>query len=359
MKKKIAIVAGGTGGHIIPAIAFGNWGESMHNEYIFQYICGTRPIEAEIYGNYGIKPYKLPLEGSPLGKKSLFSFFSRSAAMLKSLHLAFKLLKETKPDMCLLFGGYISFPILLAAHSRCIPVIVHEQNARAGKLTRLASAMGDRILAGWGECVPLAENRFKTVGVPVRESNRLQLFEAWNILHIGSKVPKGPIIVVMGGSLGSRTIYGTICTLAARREMEGITFLLVGGNGVVTNFPSNVISMGKCWDLGALISLASAAVVRGGASTLFEMAVYHVPSIIIPWKESAANHQLMNATCFIKDYGGFIWHEDDAIEALVQNVVDLVNLKNPLSDVEKETDRLSVNEKICEEIRVTIGREIL
>lgn len=357
---KILIVAGGTGGHIIPALTFGEWIKDNFPQHKIQFVSGSRPLEAEIYENHEVRPYVLPLAGSPLGKKELTSFLTRSFGVIRSTLDIRKLIRREKSDLCILFGGYVSLPVLVAAHLCGVPVLVHEQNAGAGKLTKLASSWGDPILSGWNVCEPLAKGSFIPVGVPVRKINRLQVLEAWNILHVGYSLPKGPIVVVMGGSLGSVSIYRTICEVASEADLKDITFLLVGGKGSQYGVLSrNVIAIERCWDLGALISVASVAIVRGGASSLYEMATYGIPSIVIPWEESSGDHQVLNAMQFAKQYGGCVWQQNESKVSLITRIVDLVNSGKDLSEVDHAKRRTNVNEKIWKEICLKTGREIL
>ncbi len=360
MRNKILIVAGGTGGHIIPAISFGNWIKDNHPECSLMYVCGARPIEVEIYSRYGIDPVVLPIEGSPIGTCNVLSFYKRSISIFRSLFKTWRVLQKEKPLVCLLFGGYISFPVLITSSLMGISSIIHEQNARAGKITRIASRLRKKVLSGWDVCEPLPLNRFKTVGIPVRRFNRLQDLEAWNILHVGSKLPDGPIIVVMGGSLGSKSVFEHICTIASRDEMKKITFLLLGGKGVCSgDIPGNVVLVPRSWDLSAPFSLADAAVVRAGASTLFEMALYGIPSVVIPWESAAEDHQAMNAGFFVKQYGGLVWNENDSILSLTTKISDVIDIKKTFSDDQIEAGRVRVSEKIWEETFLTTGREIL
>lgn len=360
MNKMILIVAGGTGGHIIPAISFGNWIKEHNPEFSLVYVCGSRSIEEEIYREYCIDPIVLPIAGSPLGKRNVISFCSRSIGIFKSILKARRLIEMKKPSRCILFGGYTSFPVLLAALSKGVTSIVHEQNTRAGKLTRIAFKLKTKVLAGWEECDPLPMNAYETVGIPVRKFNRLQDLEAWNILHVGSKVPEGPIIVVMGGSLGSKSVFRNICSIASMHEMKRITFLIVGGeDSSPGDVPSNVVLMGRFWDLSPVFSIADAAIIRAGASTLYEMATYGIPTIVVPWKGAADEHQEANAQFFVRQYGGFVWNEDDSALSLMTQIRNVIQIKRPLSDAEKDAKRVRVNQKIWEEMFLTTGREIL
>ena len=106
-KKRVLIAAGGTGGHILPAVVFGRWLEARHEASV-SYLAGGRPLEREIYASFGIEPQRLPIEGSPLGVRSPVRMLLRSLALLRSLGTAARCVFREKPDVCVLFGGYVS-----------------------------------------------------------------------------------------------------------------------------------------------------------------------------------------------------------------------------------------------------------
>jgi UDP-N-acetylglucosamine--N-acetylmuramyl-(pentapeptide) pyrophosphoryl-undecaprenol N-acetylglucosamine transferase len=134
----------------------------------------------------------------------------------------------------------------------------------------------------------------------------------------------------------------------------------VGGkNSHCGLLPENVIAIERCWDLGVLLSVADGAIVRGGASSLYEMATYGIPSIVIPWEESAGNHQVLNAMQFVKQYGGSVWQQDEPKVSLINRIGVLVNMGKDLSEADEAKRRTDVNEKIWKEICLKTGREIL
>ncbi|MBQ3764185.1 MAG: UDP-N-acetylglucosamine--N-acetylmuramyl-(pentapeptide) pyrophosphoryl-undecaprenol N-acetylglucosamine transferase, partial [Synergistaceae bacterium] len=147
---KILIASGGTGGHIFPAIVFGK--NLQSNGDIVTWLCGSRKLEGEIYRSSGIEPLTLPISGSPMGTKSPVKIFTRILDIIKSFIKTLKFVREFRPDQIYLFGGYISFSPLLAAKILRIPVTLHEQNAVSGRVARIASKMGVKIITGWPVC---------------------------------------------------------------------------------------------------------------------------------------------------------------------------------------------------------------
>ena len=200
VNRSVLIVSGGTGGHIFPALVFGSWLERNLGASV-SYLSGSRPVEAEIYASAGVSPFRLSLEGSPLGVRSPGRMLKRSLALLSAFGEASRCLREVGPSAVFLFGGYVSLVPLLLCRLRKIPVVIHEQNAVAGRVTRLASRLGAVITTGWEECVGL-RGPWTPVGIPVREPRRLPRQEA--LSRLGLSLPEGSRVVgVAMGSLGA------------------------------------------------------------------------------------------------------------------------------------------------------------
>jgi len=363
MISKLLLVAGGTGGHIFPAIALGQWLREKCPDVEVRFMCGTREIEQQIYRALDVEPFVLAVEGSPLGKKDLGSFMSRTAAILPAFLKVHGFLKSWRPDLCMLFGGYISMVPMMASDMLKIPLIFHEQNSRAGKMTRYGYWRRKPVLSGWDDCSPLKRNSFSPVGIPVRKLKRLQDQEAWNILHIGSPYPEGPIVVVIGGSLGSHDLLRSVRYLAEMEDFRNWTFLVLAEEGdYLYPLPGNLKFVGKQWDMSPLFTLADGAVTRAGASTLAELGTYGVPSVVVPWGNASESHQLLNAEAFLRNFKGELWVEGiNPLDSLATKLKKVVTWKRHFPDhqsfLEKKQDIIC--NTIWEEMLVHAGRESL
>ncbi|MBQ7543699.1 MAG: UDP-N-acetylglucosamine--N-acetylmuramyl-(pentapeptide) pyrophosphoryl-undecaprenol N-acetylglucosamine transferase [Synergistaceae bacterium] len=289
MSRKVLIAAGGTGGHIFPAIVFGKSLQAEGDSV--EWMCGSRELERTIYGAEGISPMCLPLAGSPLGTKSPLKILGRIADVVKSIVIAFRHVKTF--DAVYLFGGYISFAPLIAAKLRGIPVTLHEQNTVAGKVTRLASRMGAEIHTGWPVCEGI--KNFRYVGIPVREPVRLPREEA--LRRLGLDLPAGSKVVgIAGGSLGSGPLSEKLKETAAL--CGGYEFVFLSSkerkdDGNAHYIPSQ-------WDMNPFYSACDVLVCRAGGSTLAEALKWELPTISIPWPGAMDNHQQKNALEFVK-----------------------------------------------------------
>lgn len=326
--QKILIVAGGTGGHIFPALAFGRWATSQKKAEQVAYLSGSRPLELEIYASQGVQPHRLSLSGSPLGSSSVVRNFRRWMELLYSFFQTGRFLIRERPDACFLFGGYVSLMPLLWCRFLGIPAIAHEQNACAGKVTRLAALLGVPVASGWNECRGV--KAFTPVGIPVRSLQKISRAEAASLLGIGVK--DGDFVVgVIGGSLSSASLSASIEKISeaaagvediGKIDEKNVVFI------VLSDIPASplgkkVYYIGRRWDMNPFYSLCDAVVCRGGASTLAEVAVYRIPALVVPWRLAADGHQEANARCFAASTGSAIWQEGESAGSAA-NTVDII-----------------------------------
>lgn len=323
--KRLVLVAGGTGGHICPAVAFGQWLSSREKDIEITYISGNRPLEREIYGNAGLVPVTLPCEGSPMGTRGVESL-ARWLQVFRATKEIGRLFRQDRPDACVLFGGYVSFPALVAGRVQGVPILVHEQNAVAGKVTRLGVRLGAKLLTGWKDCRPFAESRFVQVGTPVRSMRRLPRREAWNKLGLG-ETPGGKICLVLGGSLGSRSLAEKVVEVSKLGDFGDWAFLVMGKETGDNHLSDRVWGIPRRWDMETLYSLADVAVVRGGASTLSELRAWAIPALVVPWPGSRDGHQSANAELFSEGGNGIAW--DEVRESTAEFVAKLQQLGPP------------------------------
>jgi UDP-N-acetylglucosamine--N-acetylmuramyl-(pentapeptide) pyrophosphoryl-undecaprenol N-acetylglucosamine transferase len=308
--ERVMLAAGGTGGHILPAVAFGKWLFVNHPGVEVCYMSGSRRIELEIYRSLKIEPLALKIEGSPVGApwgKKL----RRWKDLIRSVSQATKIMKEKRPELCVLFGGYSSFAALMAAIAGKIPAIIHEQNADAGRVTRIALFLGISIASGWENCHPLARKNFVRVGVPIRPIRSMEKDEAIEALGLNAELADGPAVAVMTGSLGSEKLTKTMEELSSMDGFASWSFLAIDHEAdAPKKISRNFTRLPKMWDIAPLYNIADILITRGGASTLAEVEASGLPSIIVPWRRASGDHQMKNAMELARLGRAGIWDED-------------------------------------------------
>ena len=213
-------------------------------------------------------------------------------------------------------------PPLLICRNRRIPVVIHEQNAVAGRVTRLASRWGAVVASGWGACDGVPS--FLPVGIPVRRPERLLPSRARERMAL--ELPEGGRVVgVAGGSLGSRELAERALAAAASFEKNGddIVFLFLGDPPELA-VPPNVRFVGRQWDMNPFYSLCDVLICRAGGSTLAEALSWGIPAVVVPWERAAGGHQERNARCFEEAGGGVVWREGDGepLESALQKLLE-------------------------------------
>lgn len=347
---QVLLVAGGTGGHIWPAIAFGKWLERNYGNVKVRYFSGIRELELEIYRSEGIEPLKIGVSGSPLGAPkgeklkrwmSIFSAFWQTRRLLKSV----------PPDICILFGGYVSLTVLLNCKITGIPVILHEQNAHAGRVTRLAAKINAPVMSGWDECDPLEKGCFKNVGVPIRAFRSMSRIEAWNYLGVALPVPESPVVAVMTGSLGSKKVSKIIEELSTMENFKSWSFLMINHDvKSPVQVRSNLIFLPKMWDIAPLYNMADLLITRGGASTLSEVLASDIPAVVVPWRKALDDHQMRNSLIVAKSPKVFMWDEEHNTVEDLSAILNHLHSSYPkiMNDINKKM--YNIAERICADL---------
>ena len=306
MTHTILLAAGGTGGHIFPAIAFGQYLKKRGENVVW--LCGSRPLETEIFSANGLQPEKLTLEGSPLGVRGLKSL-ARWKSLFSSFFESLSVLRKHNVACCVLFGGYLSLPVLFAARCLRIPVVIHEQNTVAGKVTRLASRMGVTVATAWEECLGLSGSRRVYTGMPLRSIALTDRKDAQRRLLGVSLCSDEKLLVITGGSLGSRGLKKTLQSARNMIKLSGYKVLCMGISESERPFPE-AMTHAACWDMGTVYSAADCILCRAGASTLAELKALRIPAVVVPWLGAADNHQQSNARVFSALTGAVVISED-------------------------------------------------
>lgn len=347
--ERVLLVAGGTGGHILPAVAFGEWLCRRDEHVDVRYLSGCRALELEIYRSMGVEPEALPLEGSPLGVSPLRGI-CRWGNLFRSFGRTRRVLEKMRAELCVLFGGYVSFPALAVGRWMGIPMVAHEQNAAAGRVTRLAIRIGVPVAAGWESCYPLAAGEYRVTGVPIRRFENMERMKAWQRLGLEGSPPPGGIVVVMTGSLGSEGVLTLIREVAGDTALRGRRFLfLAPGAKEPEMLTENLTLLPMRWDIAPLYNLADLMIVRGGASTLSEIRATGIPAVVIPWRGAADDHQARNAAALENCSDVAVWFEGEQKSEFIRKISKMSATSGGIErDISKKM--YNIAEKTCERL---------
>lgn len=298
MAKKLLVMAGGTGGHVFPAIAVARELQQQGWE-----ICwlGTKDrMEADLVPKHGIPIEFIQISG--LKGKGVGALLKAPFAILRAVMQARKIIKKFKPDAVLGMGGYVSGPGGIAAKLCGVPVILHEQNAVAGLTNVWLSKIARRVLQAFPNAFPNAE----VVGNPVRQD--LFEIEAPEQRFAERSYPIN--ILVMGGSQGAQVINQTVPEVAkvlgnqvfishqvGKGKLAGVEEIYhATGNGVASEFID---------DMKAAYEWADLVICRSGALTVCEIAAAGLPAIFVPFQHKD-KQQFLNAEYLVETGAAYV-----------------------------------------------------
>ncbi len=357
---RAVVVAGGTGGHIYPAIAIINKIKEKEENSEFLYIGTTDRMEKDIIPRLGI-PF-VGLEMCGLNRKNLFKNIDVFKKYRKAIKDAKEEIKKFNPDVVIGVGGYITLPVLTAANSLGYKTIIHEQNSIPG--------LSNKMLARFADCV--------CVSLP----NSLKLFKNKNVVYTGNprseeiidvkKVskkslgmdPNKKMVVIVMGSLGSIVMTKKIKELIPAFKNKNYQVVVVTGKGYIDDYkdvktPSNVKVVPYLDNFINVMKDTDLIVSRAGASTIAEITAIGLPAVLVPSPHVTHNHQYMNAK-ELEDLGActILTEEDFSKETLVKEIDKLLNDEKAYKEMCEASKKLGVVDsatRIYEEIRKLIG----
>ena len=320
MGKKLLVMAGGTGGHVFPAIAVAQ--ELQQHGWEIRWLGTKDRMEAQLVPKHGIPIEFIQISG--LRGKGIKSLLFAPFAILRAVCQARRIIKQYQPNAVLGMGGYVSGPGGIAAKLCGVPVVLHEQNAIAGLTNHWLSKIATRVLQAFPNAFPDAE----VVGNPVRRD----LFQTATPEVRFAERDKTLRILVVGGSQGARVLNQTVPQVAAiltsqdydihvrhqvgKGNLAGIEEIYrANGNGVATEFID---------DMAEAYAWADLVICRSGALTVCELAAVGTPAIFVPFQHKD-RQQFLNAK-YLADAGAALIIEQPEFteERLLQALTPLL-----------------------------------
>jgi UDP-N-acetylglucosamine--N-acetylmuramyl-(pentapeptide) pyrophosphoryl-undecaprenol N-acetylglucosamine transferase len=341
---RVIISAGGTGGHIYPALAILNKIKEKEPNSEFLYIGTHNRMEKDIVPLRGIPYESIEIYGF---SKNLFKNFKTVGCVLKSYKKCKKLIREFNPDVVIGVGGYVTSPVIFAAKKLGYKTVIHEQNSFPGKSNQFLSKYSDLICVSFKSTIKSFPT-YKTVltGNPCSEDalNKPMISKS----KYGLSKDKKLVLIVMG-SLGSSRINDFIINSMNLFENRDYEVLFVTGKAsydeVIKNkFPDNVHVVPYVDGMTGLMKNTDLIVSRAGASTISEIVALGIPSILIPSPYVANNHQFKNALDLV-DVGGAHMIEEKNLEGdiLVKEIDNILNSDEEINNIKKNLKSLSVD----------------
>ena len=352
---KVVITAGGTGGHIFPALALISKLKEKDKNVEILYIGTTNRMEKDIIPKEGI-PY-IGIEMKGLNRKNIFKNIDVMKTYLKAVSKAKAELTKFKPDIVIGFGGYISAPVIYAAHKLKIKTIIHEQNSIPGVSNKFLSRYVDKVLVSFKESIKDFPND-KTIYTGNPRSEQIKDIEKIDKTTLDFKKDKALIIIVMG-SLGSLTMTKKLKETLPLFKNKDYQVLVITGKDYYDEYKdiklsSNVKLVPFVDNLLGLMKDADLIVTRSGASTIAEITSIGLPAIMVPSPYVTNNHQYVNAKSLEDDGACIILKEEDFNKDSLVNLLDkTINDKKKLNSMRNALLKRGVTDsatRIYEEI---------
>jgi len=362
----VLVSGGGTGGHIFPALSIANEVRRRHPEANILFVGAEGRMEMEKVPAAGYKIIGLPVSG--FDRKHLLRNIKVVARLLKSMNMARNILKDFKPDIAIGVGGYASGPMLKEAQKQGIPTLLQEQNSYAGVTNKLLAAKADRICVAYeGMERFFPQDKIVLTGNPVRR----------NLLECGATPeqarqamgvdPNRKTILIIGGSLGARTINNAIISGLQQIGEASYNVQVLWQTGKIydrqcrealeASGVKNVSQMAFISNMDMAYRAADLVVSRAGASSISELQLLGKPAILVPSPNVAEDHQTKNALALSTRDAAIMVTDADASALLVDTMLKTVTDDTLLTSLGDNVSKMALRdaaERIVDEVESII-----
>ena len=320
---RVVISAGGTGGHIYPAIAIINKIKEEEPNSEILYIGTSDRMEKDLIPELGIKYEEITVSG--LKRKLTLENFKVLYQFFKAKTKCKKIIKQFNPDIVIGTGGYVTGPVVWAGKKLGKKTFIHEQNSVIGLSNKYLTKYADKIGVSFPSTIQLfPKDKVVLTGNPCSEK-ALKMKKA-NKEEYGLSKNKKLVLIVMG-SLGSSSVNDKIISFLNDFKNKNYEVMFVTGNSYYEKikkmtFPSNVKVAPFIYEMPSLMKVTDLMITRAGASTMSEILVLNVPSIFIPSPYVTNNHQYKNAMDLVKQKAALVLEEKDLTK---DNLISLID----------------------------------
>ena len=368
----IIISGGGTGGHIFPAVSIANAIKELRPGAEILFVGAEGRMEMQRVPDAGYKIIGLPVAG--FDRKHLWKNFAVLVKLARSQWKARKIIKDFKPLVAVGVGGYASGPTLKTAGMMDIPTLIQEQNSYAGVTNKLLAQKARKICVAYeGMEKFFPADKIIMTGNPVRQNLFGHSITRQEAAELFGLDPAKKTILILGGSLGARTINQTLtAALETMRAHPDIQFIrqtgkiyieqvkqaIVAFTGEAVRHPHitaipNLYVTDFIKDMAKAYTLADLVISRAGAGSISEFCLLHKPVILVPSPNVAENHQTKNALALVNKDAALYVKDAEAMEKLIPTALETVADDNRLQALSSNIARLALPDsarRIAEEV---------
>ncbi len=359
---KVIISAGGTGGHIYPALAIINKIKEIEPKSEFLYIGTHNRMEKDIVPNNNI-PYKA-IEVYGFNSKNVIKNINVVRLLLKAEKTSEKIIKDFNPDIVIGVGGYVTTPVIKTAKKLGYPTMIHEQNSIPGKANKFLTKYADMVAVSFASSAKyFPKDKVVITGNPCSE-NALKV-KACDKKEFALDPNKKLVLIVMG-SLGSSKMNEFFVSTMDKFKNKDYEIVFVTGKDSYeeikqNKFPSNVKVLPYIENMTRLLKKTDVIVSRAGASTLSEIIALQIPSILIPSPYVPNNHQYKNALDLVNNDACILIEEKELnSDLLIKSIDSIITDRKKINDMKENLKKLDTGSSatiIYENIKKLVSRK--
>ena len=346
---RIIISGGGTGGHIFPAVSIANAIKELRpdTEILFVGAEGRMEMHRVPAAGYPIKG--LPVAG--FDRKNLFKNIPVLIKLFKSQRLARKIVKDFQPHAAVGVGGYASGPTLKVAGSMGVPTLLQEQNSYAGVTNKLLAKQAKKICVAYeGMERFFDKDKIILTGNPVRQGLLNHSKTREEAIATFGLDPSKRTILILGGSLGARTINQCLMENLDKVKSSGIQFIWQTGKIYIEEAKAAVAKAGELpmlhvtdfiSDMATAYCAADLVISRAGAGSISEFCLLQKPVILVPSPNVAEDHQTKNALALVNKNAALYVKDMEAKELLLDKAIEAVKQPDLLKNLSKNITELA------------------
>jgi len=360
---KMIISAGGTGGHIYPALAIVRKFQKSDKDFEALYIGTHNRMENKIVPEHNIPYQSLKIYG--FSKSNIIRDVKNIGYLIKSYCKCLDIINEFKPDIVVGVGGYVTLPVLMAAKKAKVKTVIHEQNSIPGKTNKFLSKGVDKVFTSFEESNKYFSSEVKCIYTGNPSGDNVKNLKPIKKESLGFSKGK-KLVLVTSGSLGSSALNDKLIEFLKRSEKEDFEVLFITGErnyelfSKENKFGKNIKVLPYLNNLAAIFKECDLVIGRAGAGTISELIMARTPSILVPSPNVANNHQYYNAKDLADSKLAIMIEEKnlDGIK-LYKKVKELLkdNNKeyNEIAKNLKNTQNFSSSDKIYNEIKELVN----
>ena len=349
-KLRVIISGGGTGGHIFPAISIANAIRSKQPDAEIMFVGALGRMEMQRVPAAGYEIKGLPICG--FDRKNLLRNIKVLYKIWKSQRMAKQIIKQFRPMVAVGVGGYASGPTLNKAAGMGIPCLIQEQNSYAGVTNKLLAKKAEKICVAYDgmERFFPAEKIIKT-GNPVRQNLLETTISHEEAIRSFGLNPQKKVILLVGGSLGARTINESVMQHLDLIKSTDVQFVWQTGKYYNASImeqlkakgqPENLVVTDFISDMGAAYKAADLVISRAGASSISEFCLIGKPVILVPSPNVAEDHQTKNALALANVDAALYVKDADAPAQLLDLAIKTVNDEQKLASLRTNILKLAL-----------------